>query len=141
MQAGDPKLQAPLARLADAGADAGQITDVAMSTWHDVAVALSPIIGHAAVTALFKRSLYLTRAGHPCLAAAYGAIADTGEFGALQAALERQTGAAAAAAGDALQHTFCELLADLIGASLTERLLRSVRNTPSSGHAVQDTSP
>ena len=43
--------------------------------------------------------------------------------------------------GGALLQTFYELLASLVGPSLTERLLRSVWAHSSSGPPAQDTSP
>jgi hypothetical protein len=45
----------------------------------------------------------------------------------------------AANAAAALALTFRDLLTHLIGDSLTERLLRSVWTSPSSGNAAQDT--
>ena len=46
----------------------------------------------------------------------------------------------AAAASDALMRTFYDLLSQLIGPSLTERLLHSVLAKLSSGPAAQETS-
>lgn len=47
----------------------------------------------------------------------------------------------AARAGDALLCTFQELLANLIGAPLAERLLGNVWSGPSHGEAVRGTAP
>ncbi len=147
-------MQAALAQLAAEGADAKRIADLSVSTWRDVDAALSPIIGQRGVAALYKRSLYLTRAEHPCLATVYDGELGPGEFDGLHAALSRQTSSEAAAANGALLQVFHDLLARLIGAALTDQLLRSASDHPSSekravgnpalddpGHAVQDTSP
>lgn len=127
------------------GADAAQVADLSVSTWRKVDAALSPVIGQRGVAALYKRSLYLTRAAHPCLAAVYEGALGPGEFAGLHAALAGQSSSDAAAANGALLQTFHDLLANLIGASLTGQLLRPVLtqlapDNPSSGHAVQDPS-
>ena len=127
------------------GADAAQIADLSVSTWRAVDAALSPVIGQRGVAALYKRSLYLIRADHPCLSAVYEGELGPGEFAGLHTALSGQSSSDAAAANGALLRAFHDLLAHLIGASLTGQLLRSVLHhsafdNPSSGHAVQDTS-
>lgn len=119
--------------------DVGRIAQAAASTWRDIDAALSPIISQRGVAALFKRSLHLTRARHPALAAVNEDEIVAGSYGALLPALSQQTSESAAAANDALLQTFCDLLSNLIGTSLSEQLLRSVRQTTSSGDAAQDT--
>lgn len=131
--------QATLAHLAAEGANAERIAGLAVSTWRDIHAALSPIIGRQGVSALYGRSLHLTHAAHPCLTVVHESALRPGEFDGLQTALSGQAGPTAAAAHDALLQTFHDLLIRLIGGSLTERLLRSVRHTPSSDHAAQDT--
>lgn len=127
--------------------DATRIGDAAASTWRRIDDALWPIIGRAGVAALFKRSLYLARAKHPCFAVMYDATATPNEFALLRETLAQQPRAEAAAAHDGLLAIFLDLLSNLIGESLTRRLLRSVWAQPSSGYnlssgdAVQDTSP
>jgi len=120
------------------GANAGQIADTAVAIWAAVDGALAPVIGPRGSAALYKRSLHLARADFPWLAAAYEGAVDPGDFGALRAALAKQDAPAAAAAHDATLQIFHDLLADLIGRSLTQRLLQSVWESPSSGNAVQD---
>lgn len=141
MQSGARDIRASTAQLMARGADAGQIADTAVSTWLGVSAALSPIIGERGVAALYKRSLYLSRTGYPWLAAAHEGELPSELYACLREALAQQTSSSAAAANDALLQTFYALLSDLIGGSLTERLLRSVWDNPSSGDAVQDTSP
>jgi len=140
MHAETPGISATLARLAERGMDLDGIATRAAHLWRDIDSALAPIIGHAGVAALYRRSLYLTRTGHPCLTVVYEAISVSDRYIALETALSQQTPADATAAISALLQTFHGLLTHLIGESLTERLLRSVWDNPSSGHAVQDSS-
>jgi hypothetical protein len=139
----EPKgLQAILAQLAAQDAEAIRIADTAVAIWLRIDAALSPIIGHGGVAALFERSLYLTSIDHPWLLAAHQRAPATGQFvQALRAALAAQTRADAAIGIGALLQTFLDLLTSLIGAELTERLLQSVWDHPSSGPAVRDITP
>jgi hypothetical protein len=122
--------------------DSAQTADLAVATWSKIDDALWPIIGHAGMAALFKRSLYLARTHQPALTALMSVEITPGDFTPLRETLLQQSSAdAAAAVQAALLKTFLDLLTSLIGAELTQRLLRSVwDNTPSSGEAVQDTS-
>jgi hypothetical protein len=140
MQNGAPEIPTSTARLLARGASPEQIAVTAVSTWLAVSAALSPIIGERGVAALYKRSLYLSRIDYPWLAAAHEGERASEQYACLQAALSQQTSSNAAAANAALLQTFHDLLTDLIGGSLTERLLRSVWDNQSSGDAVQDTS-
>ena len=135
------RIQLTITRLVAEGADAGRIADASASTWRDIDAALSPIISPRGVAALYKRSLHLTHGDHSCLTAVYEGTLEPGDFAALQIALSQQTSQNAAAAHGALLQAFCDLLIHLIGASLTEQLLRSVCDPHSSGDAAQDTTP
>jgi len=130
-----------LGPVAANGADARQVAEAAVAVWRAMDAALSPVIGARGSAALYKRSLHLTRTDYPWLAAAYQGAIQPGDFSALGAALSEQTAKAAAAAHDAVLYTFHDLLADLIGRSLTQRLLQAVWEPPTSGNAVQDASP
>ncbi|HET7159160.1 MAG TPA: hypothetical protein VFI62_09200 [Burkholderiales bacterium] len=134
-------IQTTLTRLVTEGADAVRIAQLAASTWRDIDAALSRIIGQRGVAALYKRSLHLTHGRHPCLTAVYEGKLEPGDFAALQTALSQQTSQNAAAAHGALLQAFYDLLVHLIGASLTQQLLRSVCNPHTSGDAAQDTTP
>lgn len=124
----------------DEGMDAAQMAGLAVATWRKIDDALWPIIGHAGMAALFKRSLYLARVNQPALMAMLDVEIAPGDFALLREVLAQQSSAHAAAAVQAgLLKTFLDLLTSLIGAALTERLLRPVRDNPSSGEAVQDT--
>ena len=120
---------------------AAQIADTVVATWKKIDAALSPIIGHGSVAVLYMRSLHLIDPAHPWLGDMHQGVQTTIDQAALKAILAQQDSETAAAAGGALLQTFYELLASLVGPSLTERLLRSVWENPLSGPSAQDTSP
>jgi hypothetical protein len=109
--------------------------------WEAIDAAMGPIVGQRGIAALYQRSLHLAGADHPWMAAAYEGALEPGDFSALRAALSLQTGSNAAAAHDAMLQIFQDLLDNLIGRTLTQRLLQAIWDLPSSGHAVQDNSP
>ncbi len=139
MPRGLQRIQASLAKLAEDGADARQIAERATCIWQSVDSALSPVIGKMGVVALFNRSVYLTRTAHPWLSAVQVIALDGDDFAALETTLSQQSVSDAASAIDALLQNFYDLLTRLIGESLTQRLLRSVWEHPSTGDAAQDT--
>ncbi|HMA08433.1 MAG TPA: hypothetical protein VKP68_11245 [Ramlibacter sp.] len=140
-QPGEPNIVKNLAAMAASGAEAGKVADAAAAAWAAVDGALSPIIGRRGVVALYKRSIHLAQEGYPWLVAAYEGALRPGDFDSLRAALSQQTAQDAAAAHDAVLKTFRGLLDNLIGGSLTQRLLQTVPDQPSGGDAVQDNSP
>jgi hypothetical protein len=130
----------PLAgRVAD-DASAEQVANAIVVIWREVDQALHPIIGHRGVAALFNRSLSLTAATYPWLSLGHQGVLAAFDPSALRGALARQSAADAAAGGVALFQSFRELLESLVGASLTERLLRSVWAQPSGRSPEQDIS-
>lgn len=128
-----------LAHLARDGADPARIAAHAVHTWRILDDSLSPIVGHGGVTALYRRAVFLVRQTHACLSLLQDASDEPDDFAALGAALSQLSSGEAAATASALQQSFIELLAHLIGTSLTERLLRSVWDQTSSGDG-QETS-
>jgi hypothetical protein len=66
---------------------------------------------------------------------------DADAYANLRDALARHSASTAGQAQAALLQTFHDLLSSLIGASLTERLLRSAAAFPPSGDAAQDSTP
>ncbi len=141
MQPEERQIAKTLVPLAAGGADARHVARAAVTIWRAIDDALSPVIGLRGSSALYRRSLHLARGAYPCLAAAYEGTSQPGDFSALEAALAQQTSMDAASAHDTLLQTFHDLLADLIGRSLTQRLLQAVWEPHSSGNAVQDDSP
>jgi hypothetical protein len=141
MQSEARRIQATIADLAAISADAERIAEVAASIWREIYAVLSPVIGPGGVGALYQRAVYVTRAAYPGLADAHEDAPHPGEFAALQRVLSQQGGAQVAATNGALLQAFCDLLSNLIGVSLTERLLRSVRNLPAGDAAVLESLP
>jgi len=135
------QIAAPLAHRVEKQADAEQIAVAVVAIWLEIDTALAPIIGRRGIAALYGRSLYLTVSVHPWLANAHDGVQADMNLAGLKSVLAQQNSAKAAAAGDALLHTFYELLTTLVGPSLTERLLRSVWENSFSGTPPQDISP
>lgn len=135
------RIHADVMQLAAQGADVEQIADAAVAMWRAVGAALYPIIGQRGVAALYKRSLYLARAECSCLTDVPRDADLPNDFDDLRTALALQTRADAVRINGLLLQNFTELLSSLIGASLTERLLGSVLDHPTSGHTVPETRP
>jgi hypothetical protein len=120
------------------GEGADRIAEVLMQAWQRVDAVLTPLIGHRGVAALYQRSMQVTANTIPWLAVCYQGIQQEMQLDLLQEALARQSSADAAIASAELFRTFHNLLASLIGPSLTARLLLSVWTTSSSGASAQD---
>ena len=131
---------APLPHRVGPGADAAQVADAVVAIWAEIDDTLTPIIGPQGVVALFKRSLYLTAAVHPWLDAQHEGTRTFMDPAALKALLAQQSSALAATGGNAFLQTFQELLASLVGSSLSEQLLSSVWATSSSDPTAKDIS-
>ena len=131
---------APLAGRVRDDASAGQIADAIAALWQEIDAALHPVIGHRGVAALYNRSLHLAAAGHPWLAIGHQGTPAAVDLSTLKAALEQQAAAEAAAGGLARFESFHDLLASLVGASLTDRLLHSVWARSAGASPAQDTS-
>lgn len=119
------EIAAHLARVDGVSASAAQIAASIASTCRGVEEALTPIIGARGVAALFDRSLHVTCQSFPWLGEAKVGVSPVMALDALASLLVRQDPLVAAAAGGLFLHTFHQVLSSLIGASLTERLLRS----------------
>lgn len=135
------QIAATLAQQVGAGADAASVADHVVAVWRQADDALTPIIGKRGVVALYGRSLYLAAPDHPWLAGLREADATAVDEAALRTVLARQDAAAAAAGGGALLQTFHELLASLVGSSLTGRLLAAAWALPTSGPAARGKAP
>jgi hypothetical protein len=124
-------------RAAD-GVDSTGIAAMVVSIWRDIDATLRPILGQRGVASLYRRSLHLTSASHPWLASMHDGMPATLDLPTLQAALAAQGNIDAAAGGGDLLQAFHELLASLVGTSLTEQLLCSIWANSSRGAAAQD---
>jgi hypothetical protein len=129
----------PLCGRLTEGASAAQVADAVGAIWLEIDEVLHPIIGRRGMAALYNRSVKLTVSAYPWLGPGYQVALSAVDPTALKSALASQTPAEATAGGSALFLSFHELLASLVGSSLTDRLLRSVWNHSSGASSAQDT--
>ena len=108
------------------GASPGPVVELIVNAWREIDAALSPVIGQQGVAALYRRCLHIAAPAHPWLAHTQPGMADALDLAALRSALSSQSSATAAAGGAAILEEFHELLASMIGHSLTGQLLRPV---------------
>ena len=111
--------------------DPSAIAEATLSTWLLVATQLTPVIGVRGVDALFVRSLHITSKTFPWLTTVGHDESGYARLASLRARLVERELADAAEASYTLLATFTEMLASLIGESLTERLLEPVWASPS----------
>jgi hypothetical protein len=121
-----------LAQCTGSTADAIAIAAATVAIWPQIAARLAPVIGARGADALFNRALHLTSLSFPWLAVAADRGRGTALLDGIRARLRRQEAAAATAASQEFLYTFTELLADMIGDSLTDRLLGPVWDLPAS---------
>lgn len=92
------------------------------------------------MAALFNRSLKIALREFPWLGEGHQGVLAEVDASALKAALLRQPADTALAGGTALFIAYHELLASLVGPSLTDQLLRAVWTLPSGVPPEQETS-
>ena len=134
----------PLASRIGRDSTAADIAAAGGALWLELAAVLTPIIGPRGVMALGERSLHLASSKHPWLAARQPGGPTTLDAALLVSLLAQRSSDEAAAAAHTLFPPRHELLSSLIGASLTERLLRTVwgpPDTPWNSATDQDPSP
>lgn len=132
-----PDLAAGLIDALSRDADAAQVADRLEAFCADIDAVLSPILGRRGVAALMHRSLRVASVAHPWLMIARREGHPTSfDPAALTASVLVQDFAAAAAGAGALIRTFCDLVASLIGPSLTERLLGPILSGATSAPPV-----
>lgn len=123
------------------GVNSAEIVAEIISSWQAIDAALRPIIGAGGVSALYKRSVYLTAPSFPWLKNVAEIVSPTIDLAALKYALIQQSSIDAAAGGGALLQTLYELLVSLIGTTLTQRLLHSTWTNTFGGESAQDVVP
>jgi hypothetical protein len=120
------RIVATLVQRAGNGATVPELAESIVSTWQTIEASLTPIMGQRSVAMLYKRSCYLASREHAWLMDMHQGMQTTMNLAALKSALLAQSSTEiASGAGRALQ-MFYEVLTNLLGASLTERLLQSV---------------
>ncbi len=135
---------APLAWRLAGNSSAADVAAACGALWLEMDAALSPIIGARGVAALGQRSLHLAGARHGWLAAHQSAAPATLDAAQFVALLGTRSSLEAVAAGNLFLQTFRDLLASLIGATLTEQLLRKVwgpSDPPMNSPTAQDPTP
>lgn len=116
----------------------GVIADAIANIWEEIDSALHPVIGKRGVAALFHRSLVITAKAYPWLPLPERPLQAT-DIAPLHAVFLLQTPATIIKCSATQLHTFHDLLAGLVGTSLTERLLRFVSSNLFDGRSPQDT--
>ena len=101
------------------------VADGAFQLWTQMAKQLVSIIGDGGFDSLYDRSLYLTQVSYPWLGASSGSPQSDHRFANLKTSLEDQTPALTLEANSLLLITFTDILASLVGESLTVRILDS----------------
>lgn len=129
-----------LVQRAGSSGDAKAVAEATIAIWHDARVQLAPVIGGQGVDVLLRRSLHLAGRTLPCLAVAGHAGSSSELLATLQARLAGCETALAIEAGIAFLATFTELLASLIGQSLSERLLAPIWAPPLPASKPESTS-
>jgi hypothetical protein len=110
--------------------EAAAVAEATAKTWRLVEAQLAPVIGAHGLDVLFRHALHHATLAYPWLATVVDRGGSASPLPSLMACLAAQTSAAAAEAAQALLFTFTELLARLVGESLTERLLAAVWARP-----------
>ena len=139
-QPSDPMISL-LADSLRSGASSDQIAESIAQACKRIDAALAPVCGRRGVAALIHRSLHLTMQPRAWDAQAIHGNESGLDIEAFSAMLARQPSADAAACGLLFLATFNDLLMNLIGSSLTERLLRSVWATSFDVTPPQGTTP
>jgi hypothetical protein len=129
-----------IARLEGAG-DARVVAERMVANWRALDDALSPILGAMGVAALYARAIHLSMATHPWLKGAVRSVAPRIDVGALTRLLAEQDVMHASAASATLLYHFCDVLAGLIGSSLTSRLLTDAFDPSRTRSPAPDSQP
>jgi hypothetical protein len=124
-------IRTTLEQRAGSRPSANATSEAAATTWRLVEAQLVPVIGARGLDVLFRRALHQTTTDFPWLTVAVDRGGNAGPLPSLMACLAAQHTATAMEAAYALLFTFAELLATLIGESLTERLLAPAWARPS----------
>jgi hypothetical protein len=133
-------LQARLHQALASGSHASEVAERAVFLWREIVAAYAPIIGLRGATALLRRALTQSVTQYPWLAPAVTGSLAGQDFDALRGVLGQRSAADIRAANEALLQNFFDLLSNLIGSALTERLLTEALDHPAGGIEPQETS-
>ena len=132
------RMAAALESRVGQGHDQAHIAASVVALWREIDRQLLPIIGARGVAALYGRTLYLTSRAHPWLGDVPERVQSSMDLGSLYSSIVAQPRAIGIDGGRVLFTTFHGLLESMVGAVLTERLLRDVVAPTSSGEPAQD---
>ena len=102
-----------------------RVADAATTLWEKLATEIISIVGEGGFDALYARSLFLTQSTFPWIAVCSLPLQTDSRFAALAMSLSDQTPEQAGAANSLLLITFTDIVASLIGETLTTGILRS----------------
>ena len=131
-------IRAALAARVGPDADSAGISQTVVDVWTQIDVALTPIVGARGVAALHGRSLFLTAREFPWMGGRHDGVQQAMDLDALRRAIAAQSAPDALLGASALFEAFDDLLSSMVGAALTQRLLRAVWDTPYGGEPAQD---
>lgn len=117
----------PLADWLGDSASAPEIAVAVLTIWNVTDDALTPVLGGRGLVALYRRTLHLTAQAYAAQALwpeAPAEIMAANTPTGLQVLIAHQNAESAAALGACFLQTFHDLVAGLVGPSLTERLLQ-----------------
>lgn len=137
----DRRVVAFLEQRIQGSADNAVVAEAIIAMLEGMNTTLVPIIGSKGVAALYRHSLFLCIHKKPALATLYEPFViamDLAPFGAM---LREQNRNDALCLGETLLKTTYELLATLIGPSLSARLLHGVWDISSSAPSAQELLP
>ena len=115
-----------------------QVADAAIELWEKLATEIISLVAEGGFNALYARSVFLAQSSFPWLAASSLAPQTDHRFAQLKISLAEQTPAHASEANRLLLITFTDILASLIGESLTAGILRSAWGNDASDSADKE---
>ncbi|QIE29655.1 hypothetical protein [Caballeronia sp. SBC2] len=133
-----PRIVPTLALRVGRSSDSTQIADAVAQIWSEAEAALIPIIGREGVAALLRRSIFLSTSAYAWFSDLPNGDVKAINFGAVELLIANQPAEEAKRGGAALLLQFYELLTNLIGPSLAERILQSAWVDSSRGKSAQD---
>lgn len=135
------RLHERLTRQSGEAPDGQAVAEAAKQLWSDIHTQLAPLIGSGGVFAIYRRSLFLERNQHMCLAKAFDGASEGEGFSALHQALAGESREWALLAHRALLTNFYAHLVRLIGDSLAERVLTPIASSSSGGDPAPTIQP
>lgn len=115
-----------ITQLLECDASTCEIAAVAADKWKQLDAGLKPIIGCRGLDAIYTHGAQLTAEDFPWLHVVDAHMRPFAGFEWLEAQLAKQEPEIAVAANATFYNNVCDLLASLVGAPLTERLLTSI---------------